>query len=148
MTAKKKTNYISYELDKLTKYIEQLQSYLDSISLEDIQDRLDIRYSQNGNPIVKVIASKEAQVTSYRNNLEKLPSLYEAKNRLKALADNGAEEAVDRARGGKDLPGLFRTKMLGNVITEDKDEEDIEDVKTEEEDFEEDFDNNVWGEDD
>jgi hypothetical protein len=123
MATKKKTNYIVFELKKIENYIKQLQDYLDSIDLYNLQDRLDVRYSANDNPIVKVVASKEAQVKSYRENLEKLPALYETLNRLRKMADTGEEEVVDKARGNKDLPGLFRHKMIDNVKSKDEENE-------------------------
>lgn len=125
--SKKKTNYIVYELEKVENYIKQLQEYLDSIDLYDLEDRLDVRHSTNGNPIVKVIASKEAQVKSYRENLEKLPPLYETLNRLRQLADSGGVEKVEKARGDKELPGIFKHKMLGQAKKN-------EDTETEEDD--------------
>ena len=137
MAGKKKTNFIIYELEKLENYVKQLQEYLDNIDLYGLEDRLDVRYSQNGNPIVKVIASKEAQVKSYRENLEKLPALYETINRLRQLADTGGEEKVEKARGDKELPGIFKHKMLG----ESKNHEDNESAATEDDD-------DVWDEDD
>lgn len=149
MATKKKTNYIVYELKRLQKYIDQLQTYLDDVDLYQLEDRLDVRYSTQGNPIVKVIASKEAQVKSYRENIEKLPALYETLNRLKKLADTGEEEVVDKARGDKDLPGLFRHKMLGqgkkdeNKDDKDDDIDEIEDsTHIEDEDIDD-----VWDDD-
>lgn len=137
MATKKKTNYIVYELEKLENYIKQLQEYLDNIDLYGLEDRLDVRYSQNGNPIVKVIASKEAQVKSYRENLEKLPALYETLNRLRQLADSGGVEKVEKARGDKELPGIFKHKMIDNPKKKDEDE-----------DTDEDSNDDVWDEDD
>jgi hypothetical protein len=140
MATKKKTNYIVYELEKLENYVKQLQEYLDNIDLYGLEDRLDVRYSQNGNPIVKVIASKEAQVKSYRENLEKLPALYDTLLRLRKLADTGDEERVEKARGDKDLPGIFKHKMLGDgKKNEDSDAAD-DDIP--------DSDDDVWDEDD
>lgn len=144
MATKKKTNYIVYELQRLQKYIDQLQTYLDDVDLYQLEDRLDVRYSQNGNPIVKVIASKEAQVKSYRENIEKLPALYETLNRLKAQADTGGEEVVEKARGDKELPGIFRHKMLGagagDEVKDKDDDEETDDVVDEHED-------DVWDDD-
>lgn len=145
MATKKKTNYIVYELDRLQKYIDQLQTYLDDVDLYQLTDRLDVRYSTQGNPIVKVVASKEAQVKSYRENIEKLPALYETLNRLKKLADTGDEEVVDKARGDRDLPGVFRHRMLGQGRKEDKDDniDEIEDsTHVEDEDIDD-----VWDDD-
>lgn len=125
--ATKKTNFISYELEKLDSYIKSLNAYLDSIDLEHLVDRLDVRQSAHGNPIVKVVASKETQVTSYRITLEKLPALYEALNRLRKIVDiDDTEEEIGAVRGGKELPGLFKNRMLtqGNVKASDKKDND------------------------
>jgi hypothetical protein len=135
MAGKKKTNYIVFELDRLQKYIDQLQTYLDSVDLYALEDRLDVRYSQNGNPIVKVIASKESQVKSYRENIEKLPALYETLNKLKSMADTGGEEKIEKARGNIELPGIFRTKILeAPKNNNDEEKEEDEDVWEEEDD--------------
>lgn len=124
-TQKKKNNYIVYELKRLEKYVQQLQDYLDNVNLENLDDRLDVRYSQNGNPIVKVIARKEDIVKAYRENLEKLPAMYETLNRLRSLADNGdVEAAPEKARGGKELPGIFKSKMLGTPKEYDEEDND------------------------
>lgn len=126
--AAKKTNYISYEIKKLEGYIKQLENYLDKYPADSIEDRLDVRYSANGNPIVKVIASMESQIKTFRDNLEKLPKLLEDLNRLRKLADTGDAEVVDKARGDKELPGLFKSRMLGNTDTpkEEPEEPDVE----------------------
>lgn len=134
MSSKKKTNFIVYKIERLENYIKQLQEYLDNIDLYNLEDRLDVRYSQNGNPIVKVIASKEAQVKSYRENLEKLPALYETLNRLRQMADTGGEEKIEKARGDKELPGIFKHKMLNGPKKDDENETDEDD--------------DVWDEDD
>lgn len=140
--ASKKTNYISYEIKKLEGYIQQLQSYLDKNPADDIEVQLDVRYSTNGNPIVKVIASKESQLKAFRDTLEKLPKLLEDLNRLRKIADTGDAEVVDKARGDKELPGLFKSRMLGNTNVEKKDEvEEVEIIEAVEEE------DDVWEED-
>lgn len=129
-TKKKKVNYISYELKKLQAYIDQLQSFMDSNPPDSLQDRLDVRYSTQGNPIVKVIASKESQLKTFRDTLEKLPALYESLNNLKRLANSDPEEdeVVETARGGIGLPGIFKSRMLGpNAAPEEEEEPDSED---------------------
>jgi len=149
MATKKKTNYIVYELEKLQKFYKQLENYLDNNPPNKAEDRLDVRYSQNGNPIVKVIASKESQVTLFSTQLQKLPALLESINNLRKLADADGKEVIDEARGGRALPGLFRHKMLTEKVeaeeievdnTEEKIEEIIEEPIQEDDDIWEDED--------
>ena len=136
-TKKKKINYISYELQKLEKYINQLQSFMDNNPPDSLEDRLDVRESANGNPIVKVVASIESQLKTFRDTLEKLPALYESLNNLRRIADSdpNEEEIVEKARGGTELPGIFKTRML-NGGDDTKEHDEIEEIKpeTEEED--------------
>ena len=129
MPVKKKTNYISYELDKLNKYYKQLEKYLDDHPADEIEDRLDVRYSQNDYPIVKTIASREQQLKAFFDTLQKLPALLEAINNLRKLVDSDTEELPDKARGGSDLPGIFKSRMLtqGNVTDIESGDIDKED---------------------
>lgn len=148
-TAKKKTNYISYELAKLKGYLDEMQEYLDDVRVSKIEDRLDVRYSTLGNPIVKVIASKESQIKAYREILEKLPKMLEDYNRLKKLADDGEEGPVEEARGGKDLPGIFKHKMLGpGAELIDKEEDEIKEEFVNMNVEVEDYDETDWNEED
>lgn len=142
MATKKKTNYISYEIKKLEKYYKQLETYLDDHPADKIDDRLDVRYSTNGNPIVKTIASRESQLSAFFNTLQKLPSLLESINNLRKLVDGDGKEVVDKARGDKELPGLFKSRMLGNATEEKKDDVE-EEVIVEEPD-----DEDMWDEED
>jgi DNA polymerase II small subunit/DNA polymerase delta subunit B len=130
--ASKKTNYISYELKRLEKYYKQLDDYLATNPPNKAEDRLDVRYSQNGNPIVKVIASKESQVKLFSEQLQKLPSILEAINNLRKIADSESV-SVEKARGDKEIPGIFRNRMLtqGNEDTKvDHTPDEPEDIRS------------------
>lgn len=100
----KKTNYIPYKLKKLEKYLSELEGYLDENPLKDITDRVEVYESTRGNPIVKLISSKEQQLRAYGETLKLLPRLYEDYNKLLA-AVNGKEQ--DDLRGGKQAGGVM-----------------------------------------
>lgn len=125
--AAKKTNYVEYELEWLEKKIKSLREYVDKRPFEDIKDRIEVLESSRGNPIIKVIASEEIQIKSLKDILKELPGMFEALNRLRKLADDKGEDISKR--GGGDLPGIFKNKLLGNgnKKKDDDDEEDEED---------------------
>jgi hypothetical protein len=105
MPAKKKTNYISYELTKLETYLEQLQAFLDKNPPDLAVDRTEIYATARGGEGIKVIASIEDQVKMFLLALEKLPRVLEDINRLRKEVDGGKEEI--ELRGGADRPGFM-----------------------------------------
>lgn len=104
MAGKKKSNYISYELKKLDSYVEQLQEFLDNNPPNLAVDRVE-RIVTNRGESIKVIASKEAQVKCFMDQLEKLPRLLEDLNRLRKEVDSDKKEV--ELRGGADRPGFM-----------------------------------------
>lgn len=104
--AKKKTNYISYELRKLEKYCKQVQAYLDKKSPEEMTHDLDIRYSQAGNPIVKTIASRESQIKCWMDRLKELPALLAEINILRKAVNEEVKEK--ELRGNQQIPGFMQ----------------------------------------
>lgn len=117
--AKKKTNFISYELDNLEKYLKQLQGYLDDNPPDALQDRVEMMTSTNGNPILKVIASKEAQLKAFSDILMKLPNMYAELNTLRKAVND--EQVEISTRGGSTLPGFMQIASSAiQDVTEDK----------------------------
>lgn len=100
-----KTNFINLELKRLEKYVQQLMSYLDKNSPDNAEDRIHTEISTRGNPIVKVISTKEQQVKAFSDVLEKLPKKLEELNRLRLIADTG--EDIKENRGDLDRPGFM-----------------------------------------
>lgn len=113
MPGRKKTNYIAYELKKLDKYIKELHAYLDANPPHLMVDRVEHATSTRGNPIIKLIASKEDQLKTFTATLEKLPKILEDVNRLRKAVDGEEEKDV---RGGHNLPGFMQ------VVDEDDDD--------------------------
>ncbi len=133
-TPKKTTNYISYEIVRLEKYVSQLNGYLDSNPPDQLTDRIEILQSTRGNPIIKVIASKEQQLKAFSDILQKLPKLLEDLNSLrKTVNDETPDVAV---RGNQSKPGFMQ--IAENPIKSGEYEE--ENTNTNEEFREEDFD--------
>lgn len=105
MAGKKKTNYISYELEKLDLYIGQLQAFLDKNPPNLATDRVEHIQTLRGGTTIKVIASIEQQVNCFMDKLEKLPRLLEDVNRLRKEVDQNKKEV--ELRGGADRPGFM-----------------------------------------
>jgi hypothetical protein len=120
MPAKKKTNYVSYEIGRLDKYIKQLTSFLDKNPPDKAEDRIEVVDGPRG-PIIKVIAKKEDQIKLFMDMLTKLPSVLEDVNRLRKSVDG---EDVKDIRGGYKTPG-FMTSSKENV-EEYKHQEEVE----------------------
>lgn len=133
MASKKKSNFISYELQRLELYLSQLQNYLDKNPPDLMVDRTEILQSTRGNPIIKVIASIEDQLKMFLTALEKLPKILEDINRLRKEVNDDKKEVV--VRGDQNMPGFM----------DDDEDEQIEEsskekkfVKKEEETFDDD----------
>jgi hypothetical protein len=114
MAAKKKSNYISYELKKLDLYMGQLQDFLDKNPPNLAVDRIERIVTARGEAI-KVIASIEDQVKMFLLALEKLPKVLEDLNRLRKEVENGKQEI--EMRGDQSRPGF---------MDDDEDDEDLE----------------------
>jgi hypothetical protein len=108
MPSKKKTNYISYEIKKLEKYFKQLEKYMDDNPPDEMVDRVEMLESTRGNPIMKVIATKEQQIKLFKDTLKEMPSLLENLNKLRMTVDG--DEVEDEVRGGRGVPGFMRNK--------------------------------------
>src|ERR1700679_700551 len=117
MPSKKKTNYISYEIKKLEKYFKQLETYMDDNPPDEATDRVEMMESTRGNPIMKVIQTKEQQIKLFKETLKELPGLLENLNKLRMTVDGEVQE--DEARGGHGVPGFMRNKT-GKKSTETK----------------------------
>ena len=132
MPGKKKTNYISYEIERLNKYIKQLTTFLDKNPPDRAVDRLEVVDGGRG-PIVKIVSKKEEQIKLFMEMLQKLPSVLEDLNRLRKGAEG--EEEVD-VRGGHGLPGFMTSndsnEEYKNTETVDISEEGFEDDPSEE----------------
>lgn len=102
----KKTNYIAHEIARLEQYIDQLYGYLDNNPPDKAEDRIRITTGPTGGETLKLIASKEAQVKQFRENVKELPALLESLNRLRKIADDEPEEKQLRA-GFEEMPGFM-----------------------------------------
>jgi len=105
-TAKKKTNYIGYELKWLEKKCKQLQKWVEDKLENGITDRIEVLESTRGNPIIKVIASEETQVKCLRDTLKELPNMLMEINRLRKLAEE-EDTGETNVRGNHDIPGFM-----------------------------------------
>lgn len=120
-TAKKKTNYIGYELKWLEKKCKQLQEWVEAKLDGGITDRIEVMESTRGNPIIKVIASEETQIKCLRDTLKELPNMLMEINRLRKLAEE--EDAGEpNVRGNHEVPGFME---------DDEDEPEVQPEKKE-----------------
>lgn len=118
MAAKKKSNFISYELKRLEVYLSQLQGYMDKNPPDLMVDRLEEIVLPRGGVSIKVIASIEDQIKMFLLTLEKLPKVLEDINRLRKEVDDDKKEVV--VRGGQEMPGF---------MDDDDEEEEYEEQK-------------------
>ena len=103
-TQKKKTNYASYELANLEKYLQQLQNYLDKNAPDTFEDRIERIPTKYGTTI-RVISSIEQQLKAFTDTLQKLPAIVAEVNSLRKSLN---EEKVDKeVRGNEDIPGFM-----------------------------------------
>jgi hypothetical protein len=116
MPPKKKTNYISYELKKLEAYLAQLHAYLDENPPDKAEDRVKYLETARGGEMIKVIASKEQQITSFMKILQELPKLLSEINTLRKEVDGITIK--DEVRGDQDRPGF-----MDNDIKEEEEDE-------------------------
>lgn len=137
MPGKKKTNYISYEIERLNKYIKQLTTFLDKNPPDKAEDRLEVIDGPRG-PVVKIISKKEEQIKLFMEMLQKLPPVLEDLNRLRKGAEG--EEEID-VRGGHGLPGFmtssenkeeYRNNEKVDISEEGFDDDEPVDVEAEE----------------
>lgn len=105
-TARKKVNYIGYELEWLEKKCKQLQGWVEEKLDGGITDRIEVYESTRGNPIIKVISSEETQIKCLRETLKELPNMLMEINRLKKIA-NEEETGEKNVRGDHELPGFM-----------------------------------------
>lgn len=129
-TAKKKTNYIGYELEWLEKKCKQLQQWVEDKLDGGISDRIEMLESTRGNPIMKVIASEETQIKCLRDTLKELPQMLLEINRLRKIAEE--EDATDsNVRGDHDVPGFMEDDADVEVISKPQKETKVEKPKKE-----------------
>lgn len=123
--AKKKTNFISYELQRLDAYMSQLTSYLDSNPPNGVQDRIERIPTERGF-IIKVIATKESQIKLFMDTLERLPKVLNDINDLRKQVEG--IKVDDEIRGEQSQPGFMRAKQEteedDDIIIPDNDDDD------------------------
>ena len=128
-TAKKKTNYSSYELKSLEKYLSQLQNYLDKNAPDTFEDRIERIPTKYGTTI-RVISSIEQQLKAFTETLQKLPAIVAEVNALRKSLN---EEKVDKeVRGHEDIPGFMEDSSdeedTSPEIKQNLETEDIEPI--------------------
>lgn len=109
-------SYVKYltieeELLEYEDKIKQIKSYLDSINLEDLDDRIHWRATKTGQ-MPLLTASKEAQAASFMKMMESLPKLF---NQLDELR-NKYQEKQFLTRGDVKIKntGMDFAKKFGN----------------------------------
>jgi hypothetical protein len=117
MPAKKKTNYISYELKKLENYLTQLNNTLDNNPPDQAVDRIELIQTARGGQMIKVIATKEQQLKAFLDILKELPKLLSEINTLRKEVDGRTKEV--EVRGDQDRPGF----MDNDDVVDEKNEE-------------------------
>jgi hypothetical protein len=147
MPAKKKTNFVSYELARLDKYLKQLTSYLDAHPPDKMEDRIEWIETPRGGEIPKVISSIETQLKVFMSTLEKLPKLLSDVNALRKEVEGGTKEV--ELRGGAERPGFMdNDEQTGDDFEDIPNDKTLPPSTTEEIKDPEFDDENYWQEDD
>lgn len=101
--AKKKELLITDELAFYERKVQDALEYIDSINLSDLKDRIEMKPTAKGGVMPMVIASKEQQVASYFNAMEKMPKLLNGLDELR----HKYEDKIQETRGDVGLPALM-----------------------------------------
>jgi hypothetical protein len=117
MPVKKKTNYVSYQVERLKVYIESINQYLDDNPIDQMTDRIERFEGLRGMPMIRVIAKKEDQIKCFMDRLKELPKLLSDYNDLLKSLDGKEADVV--LRGEVDKPGFMTD---AEVIKEDEEE--------------------------
>lgn len=101
--AKKRELLITDELDFYEEKIQQAFNYINSIDLSALEDRIEWKPTGKGGMMPMVIASKESQVKSYFDSMEKIPKLLNGLDELR----NKYADVIKETRGDVSVPALF-----------------------------------------
>lgn len=113
-----KNNFINYELDWLEDKIKQMMLYVDNNPIDSVQDRIEVMESQRGNPIIKVIATKEHQIKLLKELIREMPAILEDVNLKRKTAN---EEKIARGvRGQQEVPDFMEDDGDDDMPPEEK----------------------------
>ncbi len=99
----KKALLVEYELEFLESKLIQLHDYIESIKINELEDRIKWKETKNGGAMPMVIASKEAQRKDWTQALKDYAELVRT---IKALREE--EEKRAEARGGQSINGMMQ----------------------------------------
>lgn len=101
--AKKRELLITDELNTYEQMVEESIAYVKSIKLSELEDRIEWKPTGKGGMMPMVIASKESQVKSYFDSMEKIPKLLNGLDELR----NKYADVIKETRGDVSVPALF-----------------------------------------
>ncbi|GEM_PF-3014381 len=107
MTKQKDHLYTQFEIDWLESKLASLKTFIDNNPIEDIDDRIETVTSSKGQPVVKIIATKEAALKGWILALKEFASL------LKAVeeARETKAEVEAQVRKGSNINGMMSSKL-------------------------------------
>jgi hypothetical protein len=102
-----KNKYTLEDLDWLEETLKQLKAYVDNNNFGDLKDRLETVMSAKGTPVIKIIATKEAQMKSLREALKDYVVMLAEVDRLR---EEQTKKDVE-IRGGGKINGMMAAKL-------------------------------------
>ena len=102
-----KNQYTLADLDWLEATLKQLKGYVDNSQFDKLEDRLETVMSAKGTPVIKIIATKEAQIKALTIALREYITMLAEVDRLR-------EEKATRdiqIRGGGEINGMMQAKL-------------------------------------
>ena len=122
-----KNQYTLADLDWLDATLKQLKGYVDNNPFDTLEHRLETVMSAKGTPVIKIIATKEAQIKALTIALREYITMLAEVDRL------GEEKATGdiQIRGGGEINGMMQAK-LNRLDNPREDEKKYEESKDEE----------------
>ena len=103
----KKPKYTLKDLDWLEVQLKEMKAYVDANPLSSLEDRTEIVMSAKGTPVIKVIATKEAQIRELRATLKDVTIML---GDLERLREEKADAAIE-VRGGQEMGGMMKDNL-------------------------------------
>lgn len=116
-----KNKYTLQDLDWLEVILKELKAYVDNNPFGSLEDRLETVMSAKGTPVIKIIATKEAQIKALRDALKDYVMMIAEVDRLRE--EKAAKEV--EIRGGGQINGMMQAKLLGDSQPPTPAQEDV-----------------------
>lgn len=102
-----KRKYTIADLDWMETHLSEMKKYVEANPLSTIKDRTEVVMSAKGTPVIKVVATKEAQIRELRSTLKEALIMI---RELEELREQRATKEIE-VRGGGQINGLLKEKF-------------------------------------